>query len=137
VLANQRAVTVTTNGDQEVGVTGDDALLRQMIGNLLDNAIRHAATSGSVMASLARSADRVSLRITNDGPSIAVADRERIFERFVRIGSSDGAGLGLPIARWIAEAHEGTLRLEESEPGSTTFVVTLPSDSVIDRSSGH
>ena len=137
VLANQRAVTVTTNGDQEVGVTGDDALLRQMIGNLLDNAIRHAASNGSVMASLARSADRVSLRITNDGPSIAVADRERIFERFVRIGSSDGAGLGLPIARWIAEAHEGTLRLEESEPGSTTFVVTLPSDSVIDRSSGH
>ena len=137
VLANQRAVTVTTNGDQEVGVTGDDALLRQMIGNLLDNAIRHAASNGSVMASLARSADRVSLRITNDGPSIAVADRERIFERFVRIGSSDGAGLGLPIARWIAEAHQGTLRLEESEPGSTTFVVTLPSDAVIDRSSGH
>ena len=118
VLANQRGVTVTTNGDQEVGFTGDDALLRQMIGNLLDNAIRHAASNGSVMASLARSADRVSLRITNDGPSIAVADRERIFERFVRIGASDGAGLGLPIARWIAEAHGGTLRLEDSEPGS-------------------
>ena len=53
------------------------------------------------------------LRITNDGPGIEPADQERIFERFVRIGASDGAGLGLPIARWIAEAHGGTLQLEE------------------------
>ena len=107
--------TVTTDGDQEVGLTGDDALLRQMIGNLLDNAIRHADSKGRVTASLERSADRVTLRITNDGPPIAVADQERIFERFVRMGASDGAGLGLPIARWIAEAHGGTLQLQESQ----------------------
>ena len=53
---------------------------------------------------------------------------ERIFERFVRVGESSGAGLGLPIARWIAEAHGGTLELEDSRPGATTFVVTLPSE---------
>jgi signal transduction histidine kinase len=107
-----------------------------MIGNLLDNAIRHADTKGNVMASLERSADRVTLRVTNDGPAIPATDRERIFERFVRMGSSNGAGLGLPIARWIAEAHGGTLQLQESRPGCTTFVVTLPADSVIDGSSG-
>ena len=135
VLANQRDVAVTTDGDQEVGLTGDDALLRQMIGNLLDNAIRNAESDGRVRASLARSADRVTIRITNDGPPIPVADQERIFERFVRKGASNGAGLGLPIARWIAEAHGGTLQLHESRPGCTTFVVTLPADSVIDRSS--
>ena len=135
VLANQRDVTVTTDGDQEVGLTGDDALMRQMIGNLLDNAIRHADSNGSVRAGLERSADRLTLRITNDGPPIAVADQTRIFERFVRMGASDGAGLGLPIARWIAEAHGGTLELQESRPGCTTFVVTLPADSVINRSS--
>ena len=106
-----------------------------MIGNLLDNAIRHADSKGSVRASLERSADRVTLRITNDGPPIAVADQKRIFERFVRMGASDGAGLGLPIARWIAEAHGGTLQLQESRSGCTTFVVTLPADSVINRSS--
>jgi len=128
VLANQRGVAVTTDGDQEVGLTGDDALLRQMIGNLLDNAIRHADRNGNVMASLQRSADRVTLRINNDGPAIPAADRERIFERFVRMGGSDGAGLGLPIARWIAEAHGGTLQLQDSRPGCTTFEVILPAD---------
>ena len=51
---------------------------------------------------------------------------ERIFERFVRAGESTGAGLGLPIARWIAEAHGGTVQLEDSRPGATTFVVRLP-----------
>ncbi len=120
VLADQRGVGVTTAGDQEVGLTGDDALLRQMVGNLLDNAIRHAGPKGSVAATLERAPDRVTLRITNDGPDIAIADRARIFERFVRIGASDGAGLGLPIARWIAEAHGGELLLDASLPGRTT-----------------
>ncbi len=135
VLATERDVTVMTDGAQEVGFTGDDALLRQMIGNLLDNAIRHAAPHGRVMASLARSTDRLTLRVTNDGPTISTSDRERIFERFVRLGASNGAGLGLPIARWIAEAHGGTLQLEESQPGCTTFVVNLPADSAVNRSS--
>ena len=70
----------------------------------------------------------MTLRLTNDGPGIAAADRQRIFERFVRAGESSGAGLGLPIARWIAEAHGGTLELEDSRPGGTTFVVTLPGE---------
>ena len=135
VLANQRNVSVTAAGDQEVGLTGDDALLRQMIGNLLDNAIRHAETGGRVSACLTRSAHSVTLAIANDGPPIAAADQERIFERFVRIGTSNGAGLGLPIARWIAEAHAGALRLDKSAPGCTTFVVTLPAEPFINGSS--
>ena len=75
VLADQRGVTVTTDGEQEVGFTGDDALLRQMIGNLLDNAIRHAGSDGAVVARSGAPADRVTLRITNDGPGIAPADQ--------------------------------------------------------------
>jgi heavy metal sensor kinase len=132
VVAQQRAVTVTTAGDDEVGLTGDDALLRQMIGNLLDNAIRHAAAGGRVTAHLRRSGNRALLRITDDGDGIPPADQERVFERFVRLGNSDGAGLGLPIARWIAGAHGGTLVLEHSEPGRTTFAVSLPLDPVAD-----
>jgi two-component system, OmpR family, sensor kinase len=126
VLADQRGVRITTDGDQEVGFTGDDALLRQMIGNLLDNAIRHATQGGDVVAALRRVPGALSLEVSNDGDGIAPADRERIFERFVRVGVSDGAGLGLPIARWIAEAHGGTLTLGHSEPGRTTFIVSLP-----------
>lgn len=126
LVAGQRGVRIRTDGDQEVGFTGDDGLLRQMLGNLLDNAIRHASEGGTVAASLRRSADTLTLEVTNDGDGIASSDRDRIFERFVRIGSSDGAGLGLPIARWIAEAHGGTLTLGPSEPGRTTFIVSLP-----------
>jgi signal transduction histidine kinase len=137
VLAKQRGVKIATNGDEEVGLTGDATLLRRMVGNLLDNAVRHAEPDGSVSAGLERSPDRVALRITNDGPGIPAADQARIFERFVRMGTSDGAGLGRPIARWIAEAHGGTLALDGSAPGRTTFVVTLPLDHVINRSSAR
>ena len=107
-----------------------------MVGNLLDNAVRHADPEGTVDTALERSTDRVTLRVRNDGPGIPAADQARVFERFVRLGTSDGAGLGLPIARWIAEAHGGTLQLAGSGPGRTTFVVTLPLDAVINRSSG-
>lgn len=124
VLAEQRAVTIAVEGDQEVGLVGDDALLRQLVGNLLDNAIRHAGSR--VLADLRLSAGQATLRVTNDGTPIAPADQARIFERFVRVGQSDGAGLGLPIVRWIAEAHGGRVALESSESGRTTFVVTLP-----------
>ena len=126
VLADQRKVTVVTSGAEEVGLTGDDALLRQMVGNLLDNAIRHADSEGQVTAALERLADHVVMRITNDGPGIAPGDQDRVFERFVHLGGSGGAGLGLAIARWIAEAHGGTLKLESSSPGRTTFTATLP-----------
>ena len=136
VLAEQRDVTITTAGDEEVGLTGDDALLRQMVGNLLDNAIRHAAPGGQVTATLERSDNRATLRITNDGPGIPAEHRGRVFERFVRLSHSEGAGLGLPIARWIAGAHDGTLVLEHSEPGRTTFAVTLPLETAGDESHG-
>ena len=124
VLAGQRGVKVVIGGDEEVGFTGDDALLRRMVGNLFDNGIRHA--DGIVTARLERSIDRVVLRVTNDGKGIPLDHQSRVFERFVRFGESEGAGLGLPIARWIAEAHGGSLVLERSEPGSTAFTVTLP-----------
>jgi signal transduction histidine kinase len=128
VLAEQRGVNVAAGGDEEVGLTGDDGLLRQMVGNLLDNAIRHADAGGNVMARLEQSGDRATLRITNDGQGIPPDHQSRVFERFVRLSESNGAGLGLPIARWIAEAHGGTLVLESSAPGATTFAVTLPLD---------
>jgi signal transduction histidine kinase len=128
VLADRRGVAIAVDSAEEVALTGDDALLRQMIGNLLDNAVRHAAPGGRVTLELTRSDTQAALRITNDGRPIDPADRERIFDRFVSVGESGGAGLGLPIATWIAEAHGGALQLETSEPGRTTFAVTLPLD---------
>ena len=111
-----------------MGFEGDDGLLRQLVANLLDNAIRHADKGGTVVVVLSRDADAIVLRVTNDGPGIAPADQTRIFERFVRIGPSSGGGLGLPIARWIAEAHGGSLELVRSGPDGSVLRASIPVD---------
>jgi signal transduction histidine kinase len=134
VLADKAAVTIQIKGTQEVAITGDGALLRQMVGNLLDNAIRHSKPQGVVLAVLSREGEWATLRITDHGPGIESTDRVRIFERFFHAAGSDGGGLGLPIAKSIAEAHGGALVLEKSTPGYTTFAVTLPADPSTDRS---
>jgi signal transduction histidine kinase len=127
VVAAERNVEVFAGGATDLSFTGDDELLRQMVMNLLDNAIRHTRTGGRVSADLQRTADSIVLRVTDEGPGIPLADRQRIFERFVRLEhKSDGAGLGLPMARWIAEAHSGHLLLESTNAGGSCFRVTLP-----------
>jgi len=127
VFADERGVRVTTGGDTEVTLVGDDTLLRQMVGNLLDNAIRHAQPAGSVAATVTRNGSTAMIRVTDDGPGVPAEQRERVFQRFVQLDSPNGgAGLGLPIARWIAEAHGGHLVLEAADTVGASFVATLP-----------
>lgn len=127
VLANERQVTIRTRGDAEVMFSGETTLLKRMVGNLLDNAIRHAQPGGIVTATVSHNSTHIGVRITDDGEGIAPENQARVFERFVRFDSrSQGAGLGLPIARWIAEAHGGGLALKSTGPSGTCFAVTLP-----------
>jgi signal transduction histidine kinase len=127
VLADGRQVTIRTCGDSEVTFSGDTTLLKRLVGNLLDNAIRHARPGGNVVAAVARNTGSIAIRISDDGGGIAPEHRDRVFERFARFdGCSQGAGLGLPIARWIAEAHGGTPTLESTGPDGTCFTVLLP-----------
>ena len=127
ILAEERDVAIDVAGSSEQTFSGDDLLLRQMIGNLLDNAIRHALPGGRVSVAIAAEPKSMSIAISNDGGAIPDDQRDRIFQRFVRLDpQSKGAGLGLPIARWIAEAHGGRLTLETSSATGTTFVVVLP-----------
>ena len=73
------------------------------------------------------------VQVSDTGPGIPPGDADRIFDRFVRLaapGSEGGGGLGLPIARWIAEAHGGTLVLGLTSAAGTTFVATLPAGSI-------
>lgn len=127
VLAADRNVVVNANGDTEVRFTGDDRLLRQMVTNLLDNAVRHAPSGGMVSAAVHQTSSTITIRVIDDGAGIPPAARDRIFERFARLNQDyPGAGLGLPIARWIAEAHGGALVLEASGPDGSVFAVTLP-----------
>jgi len=129
LLAAPKGVSVDWKGPSDLEVRGDERLLRQMLINLLDNAIRHTSSGGSVRVDLVTRKDVVELLVTDGGEGIPEAERERVFERFVRLDASrhgEGAGLGLPIARAIAEAHGGTLVLGRSDASGSTFLVRLP-----------
>jgi signal transduction histidine kinase len=130
VLAAERAVTITWGASAEIPFRGDEDLLRQLVLNVVQNAVQHTPAGGSVAVEMCQDAAGVRIRVKDTGPGIPAADQARIFDRFVQLDPSRrgrGAGLGLPIARWIAEAHHGTLVLESSGPAGSVFCVTLPS----------
>ena len=94
------------------------------------------AAGGSVSIDVCPNGSRVYVRVADSGPGIAEVDRARIFERFVQLDPSrraEGTGLGLTIAKWIAEAHHGSLTLESSGAAGSTFCVDLPSVTVAAR----
>jgi len=130
VLAAERGVAIRWDGVREIPFRGDEDLLHQMVLNVLQNAVQHTPPGGSVAVEMCQDSEAVRIRVTNSGPGIPPADQARIFERFVQLDPArrgQGAGLGLPIARWIAEAHNGALVLESSGPEGSTFSITLPS----------
>jgi signal transduction histidine kinase len=129
VLATERGVTIRSTESAEIPYRGDEDLLRQLVLNILQNAVQHTPVGGSVHIDLKRAAAAVTVRVSDSGPGIPELDRQRIFDRFVQLDASrrgQGSGLGLPIARWIAEAHRGSLVLERSGPDGTTFCLSLP-----------
>jgi signal transduction histidine kinase len=130
VLASERRIELRRHGDQEVAFRGDEGLLRRMMLNLLHNAVRHTPAGGNVAVGLAVADSTLSVEVADTGGGIPIGDRERIFERFVRLdaarGPDGGAGLGLAIARSIAEAHGGTLVLAGSDSTGSRFLVRLP-----------
>jgi signal transduction histidine kinase len=111
-------------------VAGDAAQLDRLLANLLDNAERHAATRVTVSLHAGPAGD-VTLAVSDDGPGIPAADRERIFDRFARLDeartrSDGGTGLGLAIARDICRRHGGTLTVTAADGGGARFVASLP-----------
>jgi signal transduction histidine kinase len=110
-------------------VEGDAAGLRRVLGNLGDNAARHA--NGRVAFSVAERDGLVLLEVDDDGPGVPEADRERVFERFVRLDDArarddGGSGLGLAIVAELVAAHGGTVTLASSPIGGTRVEVSLP-----------
>jgi signal transduction histidine kinase len=129
LLGNDRHVSVEAACPGDLQFRGDEGLLRQMLLNLVENAVRHTPAGGSVRLSAAPTRSAVNLTIHDTGGGIADSDRDRIFERHVKGDPAidgDGLGLGLAIARRIARAHGGDLTLTDTGPGGTTFNVTLP-----------
>jgi len=136
-LAAAKSIALSYEGSDELPLSSDEALLRRLLLNLLDNAIKYTPPGGRVTLSAEQRGDRYELRVRDDGPGIPPEAQERIFDRFFRAArahtaaapagaAAAGAGLGLAIARWIAEAHGGSLVLEASDSRGSTFLVTLP-----------
>jgi len=121
---------VTVDLDGGARVRGDRQALGRAVQNLLDNAVRHAASR--VEVSVGSEGGLAVLAVTDDGPGIPAGDRERVFERFTRLDDSrsrehGGAGLGLAIAREIVRAHGGELTAEDGAPGAR-LVMRLPAE---------
>jgi signal transduction histidine kinase len=105
----------------------DPARIREVVSNLLTNALRHTPSGGSVDLAAQVAAEDVEVTVRDTGSGMTPEDLGRIFDRFYRSPDSEGSGLGLPIARDLVEAHGGTLTAT-SEPGrGTTLRFTLPS----------
>lgn len=129
VLATERGVAIRLAPTVEIPFRGDEDLLRRCIMNVLQNAVQHTPSGSGVDIEVHADPIGVTIRVTDQGPGIPPQAQERIFDRFVQLDParrSEGTGVGLPIARWIAEAHQGTLVLESSGPNGSTFSLWLP-----------
>jgi heavy metal sensor kinase len=135
VLAERKGLKVEIAPLDETPYRGDEGLLRQMLLNLLDNAVKYTPAGGAVRVSLARHDSRYEIIVADTGVGIPSEAQPHIFERFYRAdkartrgkaGANGGAGLGLSIARWIAEAHNGQIDLRHSDQRGSTFVIALP-----------
>jgi signal transduction histidine kinase len=130
--ASSRGVRIELEpGSPELVLRVDADRMRQVLANLVANAIRHSPEVGRVLLSARAEASTTRLEVADEGPGIPADDLERVFERFYRSDparSADvgGAGLGLAIARWIVELHGGTIRAATADPTGCRIVVELP-----------
>jgi len=133
LLGEEGELTIDAPLIEEAEVLGDLTRLRQLMLNLVTNAIKYTPRRGRVTITLARGEEVVSLSVVDTGIGIAAADLPYVFERFwradrVRSRASErgGFGLGLAICHWIAQAHGGQLSVQSRLGRGSTFTVTLP-----------
>jgi heavy metal sensor kinase len=130
-LASARRVTLECPPHDDVSFRGDEELVRRMVMNLIDNAIRYTPEGGRVTATLESRGGDVAIRIADTGVGIAPEAAPHVFERFyrgdkARSRQDGGFGLGLAIVKWIAESHRGGVELASTPGAGSTFTVTLP-----------
>ncbi len=118
-------------GGRAAEVLGDRERLRQMIANLVDNAIKYTPSGGQVELTTGSSDGVAMITVRDTGEGIPPEEQEKVFERFYRVDKArsrekGGTGLGLSICKWVAEAHGGTISLESNPGEGSTFTVRLP-----------
>ncbi len=130
-LAASKNIAVLFAHDEDMEFSGDEDLLRRMILNLLDNAIKYTPHGGTVRIELTDEREQIQIRISDNGIGIPAEAAAHVFDRFYRVDktrsrSEGGSGLGLPIVKWVAEAHHGNVTLASNPGLGSEFIVTLP-----------
>ena len=129
-LAQQEVPVLASVHGALPAIRGDHARLRQVLGNLIENAVKYSPEGGEVRVSAAAANGAVRIAVRDAGPGIPQEHQRQIFEKFGRAdvegGSKPGTGLGLFIARSIAEAHGGALDVSSENEAGSTFTLTLP-----------
>lgn len=128
-IATARGISIRLDGALAI-VQGDPDRLRELISNLVLNAVQYSSPGGTVRCSISTAGGMTRLEVADSGPGIDPQDLPHVFERFYRAnktrsGPAGGAGLGLAISKWIAESHGGQIRCESNHGGSR-FTVELP-----------
>lgn len=130
-IAKQQGLKLAMGSDfDKVAVLGDEAALKRLVWILIDNALKYSKPQGRIEVSLSSVAGCAKVVVRDDGIGISAADLPRVFDRFYRADPSrgvvEGNGLGLAIAKWIAETHQAELSLTSEEGRGTCFTLLLP-----------
>ncbi|AOK61832.1 histidine kinase [Burkholderia ubonensis] len=128
-VARARDIDLGFEHEADVGVLGQPDLLGEMIGNLIDNAIRYAGDHAVITVRVSRDGEHARLDVIDNGPGIPAEERDAVFERFHRGSKTqtvEGTGLGLSIVREIARVHQGRVALSDAAGGGLIVTVTLP-----------
>lgn len=131
MLAQKKNIDLSVEGSTlSVFIDGNATMLKEMVSNVVDNALRYTPEHGHVTLEIAAAETAVVLRIVDDGPGIPEAERDKVFQRFYRIlghGDADGSDLGLAIVREICWAHRGQITLGDGKAGHGLAVeIILP-----------
>jgi two-component system, OmpR family, sensor kinase len=132
VLAKDRDLTVRLGHFEPVRINGNADRIKQVIYNLVNNAVKFTPDGGEIVIGLENINDHAVLWVKDTGIGISQEDTKHVFERFFQTETSrhhydnEGFGLGLSIAKWIAEAHNGTISVTSVPDEGTTFSVTIP-----------
>ncbi len=133
-LAASQNIDISLTRAESAVVMGDELKLSQLVGNLVDNAIKHGRSKVGI--SVWQTRDTAFIAVSDQGSGIPEQDRERIFQRFqssngsVSNGTREVHGLGLPLCRWIARAHGGEVTVSSAVGSGSTFTVRLPAITV-------
>ncbi len=133
ILAEGKNIQLTLRSNTPITIVGDKGRLRQLLLNLVDNAVKYTPPGGSVSLSLEQRENTAVFEVADTGVGIPESDLGKIFDRFYRVDKArsrdlGGTGLGLSIARWIAELHRGTITVKSELHKGSTFTVVLPVD---------